>query len=80
MGEVRTISSKKANHEAFNVPKTKDKKYFWVELNQIGHDKIDFVFLPVFKPAQKNQFGYLSNTLFIPSNITSMLFLLLYEV
>jgi len=28
-------------------------------VNQIGHDKIAFVLMPVLKPAQKIQFGFL---------------------
>jgi hypothetical protein len=29
-------------------------------VRQVGHEKIAFVLLPELKPAQKNQFGFLS--------------------
>ena len=63
MGEVRSINSENANREAFYACWTKDTEYFWLELNQIGHEKIAFVLLPELKPAQKNQFGFLSKTI-----------------
>lgn len=63
MGEVRSISSKKTNREAFFVEKTKGAEYFCLELSrwlsgQIGHDSIAFVLLPLLKPAKKINLGF----------------------
>ena len=69
MCELRFINSKKVNYGVFYVPKIKVKNIFLSELNQIGHDKIAFVLLPVLKPTKKNQFGFLRDNLFCDSII-----------
>ncbi len=44
MGEVRSFNSKKENQEAFYARRTKDIEYLKVELTQIGHNCIAFVY------------------------------------